>query len=205
MNQITAEIANCFIEKAADSITSNEKTLTNLDMQIGDSDFGVNISKGFEAVKRRLIKGDISSMLKQAGEIIMEESSGTFGTLLGSMLVRMGQELAGKDYVSLEELVKAFDAGLDIVQELGGARPGQKTMVDALYPFVQTLKENSGRGLKEALGAAVEAARKGMESTRDMVATIGRGSYYGERSRGHLDPGAYAVYLIVKSLYDCVS
>lgn len=203
MEKLTAKEIRCFLERSAESIISREGELTDLDMQIGDSDFGVNISRGFRAVRRRLKGDDVGSLLRHAGETIMEESSGTFGTLLGSMLVRMGQSLSGMKSVGLGDLARAFEDGLKLVQELGDARPGQKTMVDALYPFVQALKENRGKGLIEALGVAVEAARKGMESTRDMVATIGRASYYGERSRGHLDPGAYAVYLIVKALYEC--
>lgn len=193
----------CFLLNASNEIQKNESQLTELDSQIGDSDFGINISRGFKALEKDLKSEDVGKLLDEAGKTIMEEASGTFGTLFGSMLVTMGKISRGKKEVSIYELKKMFKEGIKVVEELGGAKKGQKTFLDVLYPFVEklNLKEPVGKALDEA----IKAAEAGMNSTKDMVATIGRASYYGERSKGHLDPGAVAMYLILKSIEQCIN
>ena len=201
MMSFNVDFFRCFLLNASKQIQKKEQELTDLDSQIGDSDFGVNISRGFRALEGDLKSDDIGKLLDEAGRTIMEEASGTFGTLLGSMLVAMGKASRGKKEVSAQELRAMFEEGIKVVEELGGAKRGQKTFLDVLYPFVEKLSvDKSGR---EALEEAVRAAEEGMESTKDMVATVGRASYYGERSRGHLDPGAVAMYIILSSMLQC--
>ncbi len=196
------EFFRCFLLNASKEIQKSESELTDLDSKIGDSDFGINISRGFRAIDKDLKSDEIGKLLDEAGKTIMEEASGTFGTLFGSMLVAMGRVSRGKKEVSLQELKKMFEEGIKVVEELGGAKRGQKTFLDVLYPFTENL--NPKEQPKKALDEAINAAEKGMNSTKDMVATIGRASYYGERSKGHLDPGAVAMYMILKSMEQCI-
>jgi len=202
MMSFNVEFFKCFLKKASQEIQRNEKLLTDLDSEIGDSDFGVNISRGFRALDKDLSSNEIWKLLDEAGKTIMEEASGTFGTLFGSMLVAMGRAFKGKKEVTVEELKEMFEEGIRTVEELGGAKRGQKTFLDVLYPFIENLK---GKGqIKEVLDRALKVAEEGMTSTKRMVATIGRASYYGERSKGHLDPGAVAMYLILKDIVSCL-
>jgi len=197
------EFFRCFLKQASIEIQKNEKLLTELDSEIGDSDFGVNISRGFKALDKVLNStNEIWELLDKAGKTIMEEASGTFGTLFGSMLVAMGRISKGKKELTLKELKIMFEEAIKTVEELGGAKRGQKTFLDVLYPFTENLEEKAQ--VETVLNRALKAAEEGMNSTKNMVATIGRASYYGESSRGHLDPGAVAMYLILKGIKDCL-
>ncbi|MGC9144577.1 MAG: dihydroxyacetone kinase subunit DhaL [Nitrososphaeria archaeon] len=197
-----AEFFRCFLKHASTEIQKNERLLTELDSEIGDSDFGVNISRGFRALDKDLNSNEIWKLLDEAGKTIMEEASGTFGTLFGSMLVAMGRISKGKKELTINELKRMFEEAIKTVEELGGAKRGQKTFLDVLYPFTENLEEKGQ--VETVLNRALKAAEAGMNSTKNMVATIGRASYYGENSRGHLDPGAVAMYLILKGIKDCL-
>ncbi|MDP8023045.1 MAG: dihydroxyacetone kinase subunit DhaL [Nitrososphaeria archaeon] len=196
------EFFRCFLLNASKEIQKSESELTDLDSKIGDSDFGINISRGFRALEKDLKSEEIGKLLDEAGKTIMEEASGTFGTLLGSMLVAMGKASRGKKEVDVQEMKKMFEEGIKVVEELGGAKRGQKTFLDVLYPFTEKLNQKDSA--KKVIEEAIKAAEEGMTSTKDMIATVGRASYYGERSRGHLDPGAVAMYIILKSMEKCI-
>ena len=111
-----------------------------------------------------------------------------------------------KETIDINELSGMFTQSLDKIMKLGGAKPGEKTMIDALYPAVQSLKESAEKSssIKAAFSEMVSSSKTGAESTKDMIATKGRARYSGERSIGHEDAGANTVYLILKAMYESI-
>lgn len=206
---ITEDILLTMMKNTLTVMEANEKYLTELDSQIGDADHGVNITRGFKVLNDRLSntrKHDISAIFNTAGTVLMEAVGGTSGALFGTMYIKAAQTILGKKEIDKKDLATMFEAGLNGVQKVGnGARPGDKTMVDALEPAVRALKEsacNKEVTLVEALEKAVEEARKGMIITIPLIAKKGRASYLGERSIGHQDPLATSTYLVLRVMID---
>jgi phosphoenolpyruvate---glycerone phosphotransferase subunit DhaL len=177
--------------------------LTELDAAIGDADHGINMERGFKKVASQLpgaANADIGTILKSAGMALISSVGGASGPLYGTFFLRAAIIAAGKQELSASEVANMLEAGMNGIEERGKARPGEKTMLDALAPAIEALK--SGGGILQALNNAVAAAEKGMQGTIPMLAKKGRASYLGERSVGHQDPGATSTYLIIKALRD---
>ncbi|MFF5084366.1 dihydroxyacetone kinase subunit DhaL [Actinoplanes sp. NPDC000266] len=181
-----------WIREFARLIAQNKELLTELDSAIGDGDHGVNMDRGMTAVVSALDAeppDTPSALLKKVGMTLISKVGGASGPLYGTAFLRMAA--AAGDSVELDKILRA---GLDGVIARGKAEPGDKTMVDALRPAVETLE---GGG---SLPDAVRAAEQGRDATIPMVARKGRASYLGERSAGHADPGATSVTLLLKAL-----
>jgi dihydroxyacetone kinase phosphoprotein-dependent L subunit len=189
-----------------ENIEKNVKYLCELDSVIGDGDHGSSISKGFNnAIEQIEIKkpNNIRDLFLTAGNEIIDTVGGVTGVVFGSMFTSMGEALPEtSNTVGLEGLIKMFDNGLNTSLAIGkGAKPGEKTMVDSLYPAVLSLKKSftENKPLKEALEEMSLAADKGALSTKDMIATKGRARYLRERSLGFQDPGATSMAIIIKA------
>jgi phosphoenolpyruvate---glycerone phosphotransferase subunit DhaL len=184
--------------------------LTQLDAAIGDGDHGVNMDRGFGAVREALAGQDESvppgRLLTVAGKTLVSKVGGASGPLWGTALRRAGRAVGDREVLDGPVLVEALDAAIAGVVELGAAAPGDKTMVDALLPAVDALRDALARDLPlpEALAASAEAADAGANATVPMQARKGRASYLGERSIGHQDPGATSAALIVHALQRAV-
>ncbi|MGN3955721.1 dihydroxyacetone kinase subunit DhaL [Streptomyces sp. WAC8370] len=169
--------------------------LTALDSPIGDADHGSNLQRGFTAVSAALEKdapATPGAVLILAGRQLISTVGGASGPLYGTLLRRTGKALGDSGEVSKEQLAEALRAGVEAVRTLGGAAPGDKTMVDALVPAVEALGDS--------FAAARTAAVEGAEATTPLQARKGRASYLGERSIGHQDPGATSAALIFVAL-----
>ncbi|MER6341373.1 dihydroxyacetone kinase subunit DhaL [Streptomyces tendae] len=181
---------------AATALVDREaERLTALDSPIGDADHGSNLQRGFRAVSATLDKeapDTPGAVLVLAGRQLISTVGGASGPLYGTLLRRTGKALGDSAEVSAEQLAEAFRAGVDAVRTLGGAAPGDKTMVDALVPAVDALGDS--------FAAARTAAVEGAEATTPMQARKGRASYLGERSIGHQDPGATSAALLFVAL-----
>jgi dihydroxyacetone kinase-like protein len=198
-----------WLKRAAACIAENKEYLTELDAAIGDADHGINMDRGFQKVVERIgpaEPGDVAAVLKTAAMTLISSVGGAGGPLYGTLFLRASTAAAGKQGLDTADVAALFSAGLAGVAERGKAVPGDKTMIDALQPATQALQSAAqlGRSLKDALNDAVEAAKRGMESTIPLLARKGRASYLGERSIGHQDPGATSTYLILKSLLDSI-
>jgi phosphoenolpyruvate---glycerone phosphotransferase subunit DhaL len=185
-------------------IADNRDYLTALDSAIGDADHGTNMDRGMKKVLERLDgldDDDIGAALKAVGMALVSSVGGAGGPLYGTLFMQMGGPTAGKDELDLVTWAEAVKAGVDGVQARGKAEPGDKTMVDALLPAAQTLREAADQGadVRDALRRAADAAEEGMKATTELVARKGRASYLGPRSAGHQDPGATSSYLLMKS------
>ncbi|MFI9820515.1 dihydroxyacetone kinase subunit DhaL [Streptomyces sp. NPDC052013] len=181
----------------AASVDREAERLTALDSPIGDADHGTNLQRGFTAVRQALEKeppATPGAVLTQAGRLLISTVGGASGPLYGTLLRRTGKALGDAGEVGEEQLAEALRAGVDAVMQLGGAAPGDKTMIDALVPAVDALGDS--------FTAAREAAEEGAVGTTPLQARKGRASYLGERSIGHQDPGATSAALLIAALVD---
>jgi dihydroxyacetone kinase-like protein len=194
------------IDSMCDTLEREKGYLSELDGAIGDGDHGVNMAKCFREVKKKLPENmdkDVGTILKNVGMVILNSVGGAMGALYGTLFLKASKEVMGKMEVNLEDLIKMFEAGEKGIQEMGKAQLGDKTLLDTIDPAVKALKDaqSEGRSLIDALTAFSGAAKKGAESTREMVARIGRSSRLGERTIGHQDAGATSCYFILDAFY----
>ena len=203
---VQAGTINAWMGEIAAAVRAESEYLTQLDAAIGDGDHGINMNRGFDAVGKALAVQDGNlppgQLLTIAGKTLVSTVGGASGPLWGTAFRRAGRSLGNAESFDGAALLAALDAGVDGVVDLGAAAPGDKTMVDALRPAVDALREGLGEGasLDAALAAAAAAAEDGARSTVPMQARKGRASYLGERSIGHQDPGATSAALIMRAL-----
>ena len=198
-----------WLERIADVLHENAAYLTQLDSAIGDADHGINMDRGFTAVRAKfptMATMDIATHLKTVGTTLVSTVGGASGPLYGTAFLRAGVAVAGKQQLGPADMVALLEAFLGGIVARGKAQPGEKTMVDALTPALAAAKEalNEGLPLKELSLRATQAAEEGMKATIPLLATKGRASYLGERSVGHQDPGATSSWLILRSLTEIV-
>ncbi|MGC5041486.1 MULTISPECIES: dihydroxyacetone kinase subunit DhaL [unclassified Streptomyces] len=192
---LDADFFRRWMTATATSVDREAERLTALDSPIGDADHGSNLQRGFRAVKAALDKeppGTPGAVLTLAGRQLISTVGGASGPLYGTLLRRTGKALGEEAEVSAEQLTEALRTGVDAVMTLGGAAPGDKTMIDALVPAVDALGES--------FAAARTAAEEGAVATTPLQARKGRASYVGERSIGHQDPGATSSALLIAAL-----
>lgn len=178
------------VEGMAKKIEAEKEYLTELDNEIGDGDHGINLARGFEAVEKKLPSlagGDIGALLKGVGMQLVSTVGGASGPLYGTAFMKAGMACKGLTEIDGPAFVKAMEAAVDGIKMRGKATEGEKTMLDALCPALKVLQDDvtAGKSLKEALQDAAQAAEKGVEYTKTIIATKGRASYLGERSLGH--------------------
>jgi dihydroxyacetone kinase-like protein len=182
--------------------------LNRLDGAQGDGDFGASMLRGVQGVSGKLdgvADKDIGTILKTVAMTLISVMGGTSGPLLGTLFLQMAGKATGANTLTLEQWTQALEAGITGVMSRGKAQPGDKTMIDALVPALEALKAHANASLQTALSAAASAARAGAENTATITATKGRASYVGERSLGHIDPGAMNIALLMESLVEQVS
>jgi dihydroxyacetone kinase-like protein len=201
MNGWDAEDLKRALESAADLILSETETLTRADQAIGDGDHGIGMARGFNAVKAALpaCGPGVPAVLEAVGKALMLKVGGSSGAIFGTLFLSGSKALAGGP-LDAEGFARFLEAGLEGVQKRGNAKVGDKTLVDALAPAAAAARLHAEASLRECLTAAARAAHDGMERTRDMVATLGRAKTLGERSLGHIDPGAMSMTLLLRGL-----
>ncbi|BBC29907.1 hypothetical protein SGFS_012010 [Streptomyces graminofaciens] len=192
---LDADFFRRWMTAAAVSVEHEAERLTALDSPIGDADHGSNLRRGFTAVVAALEKeapDTPGAVLVLAGRQLISTVGGASGPLYGTLLRRTGKALGDAAEVSEAEFTAALRTGVDAVMTLGGAAPGDKTMIDALVPAVEALGES--------FEVARAAAEEGALATTPLQARKGRASYLGERSIGHQDPGATSAALLIAAL-----
>jgi dihydroxyacetone kinase-like protein len=203
---VRAQTVISWLNETEAEIAAQSEYLTQLDAAIGDGDHGTNMNRGFTAVGRVLAEqtepAPPGRLLILAGKTLISKVGGASGPLWGTALRRAGRSLGDAESFDAQQLSQALDAAIEGVVELGAATPGDKTMIDALTPASAALHQalEAGEPLQQALAAAVSAAKQGAESTVALQARKGRASYLGERSIGHLDPGAASSVIILSAL-----
>jgi phosphoenolpyruvate---glycerone phosphotransferase subunit DhaL len=208
---VDAQTIRNWLAHAASDLQAAKGYLTELDAAIGDADHGVNITRGFSAVVDKVNQGgaqteDVGALLKLVGMTLMSTVGGASGMLYGNFFLQAATVVQGKGELTDAELLAAMQTGLDGIVQRGRASVGDKTMVDAWMPAVAALAQalHSGASLPHALYDCVASAETGMNSTVPLVAKKGRASYLGERSAGHLDPGAASTTILLRALCSVV-
>jgi dihydroxyacetone kinase-like protein len=202
-----AEAKEMFIHVSRGMVEAKD-LLTQADKAIGDGDHGVGMARGFEAVEQKLAGQDFAALddlLKAVGTALLMSIGGAAGAVFGTLFRGGAEQLADEHVLDSQALSAMLSDGLRAVKQRGGAKPGDKTMVDALEPAAARARELVSAPLAENLVAVTEAARLGMESTKEMVAAVGKAKTLGERSLGHPDPGAVSMHLILKLMAEYVS
>lgn len=191
-----------WVREFARVIGENAQYLTDLDAAIGDADHGINMDRGMAAVVGVLDEAapaDMSALCKQVGMTLVKSVGGASGPLYGTFFLRLAGALGSGDRLDAADFAKALRAGVEGVVQRGRAEAGDKTMFDALAPALDALDAAlaSGSGLDAALTEATLAAENGRDATESMVARKGRASYLGQRSVGHIDPGAASAAMLI--------
>lgn len=197
-----AVIARRCVEKALEIIVANEAELGRLDAAAGDGDHGAGMVRGLKAaVAAAQNEGTPGQILVQAGSAFADAAGGASGALIGTLIMTVGQSLP-EGNIDPTTLQVALEAGINALAKLGKARPGDKTMLDTLDPFLRAYGEaaQSGASVSSAWQAALPAAEQGAMSTAEMVSKRGRASRLGERSRGHVDAGAMSMLLVLRAV-----
>jgi dihydroxyacetone kinase-like protein len=197
-----------FLATFADRLHERRDELTQLDSAIGDADHGINMDRGFSAVRAKLddIAGDnLGAFAKGVGMTLISTVGGASGPLYGTFFLRLATALGDRTSIAPDELGAALRAGLDGVRQRGKAELDDKTMIDAMAPAVDAYDAASGDGIAAALDAAATAAAEGRDRVTPLVARKGRASYLGERAANHQDPGATSTTILFEALRDAVA
>ncbi|PVE97264.1 dihydroxyacetone kinase subunit DhaL [Microbacterium sp. TPD7012] len=199
-----------WISRFRDAVTEKREWLTELDSAIGDADHGANMARGMSAVGEKLAAGapaTADELLKSVGMTLVSSVGGASGPLYGTFFLRMGMTAGAVDELDAAGLASALRAGLEGIVARGKAEAGDKTMFDAMAPAVDALDAAIAEGadLSSAARRATDAAAAGRDATEPLVARKGRASYLGERSAGHLDPGAASTAILFDTLSAAIS
>jgi triose/dihydroxyacetone kinase / FAD-AMP lyase (cyclizing) len=190
------------IEAACQALILAEPELTELDRITGDGDLGGSMARAAVAVQQAITSyplNDISRTLQALAHTLGRELGGSSGPFYGVLFLRCGNVIGRSPTMEKAQWVQALEEGCQAISELGGAKPGDRTMLDALYPFVNKLKQAS-ETTSQAVRVAVEAAEQGAAATTQMKPKMGRSSYLGDRVLGHPDPGARAVSIWLRAV-----
>ena len=196
------------VKQVALSIIDSEPLLTDADRNLGDGDHGLGMERGMKAVIEKIESSSfnqISDVFKSAGMAMMSSMGGASGALFGTLFRNGGKALDGEETLNSEGLKSFLNAANEGVKSRGGASPGDKTMIDALEPAAKEASENISLPLYELISLVSQAADRGKEETKDMIATMGRAKTLGERSLGHPDAGACSVAIILKSMSEFIN
>lgn len=206
--ELDAEQCRAMFLQLATAIIAAKDQLTQADQAIGDGDHGIGMARGFEAVFEALEQqqsNSIGDVLLTVGTQLMRTTGGAAGAIFGTFFRGAAKSLEGRSRLDTATAALMLAAGRDAVQQRGGAKAGDKTMLDALIPATQSLSSMTSAPLDEALTVAAEAARLGMEQTKQMVAATGKAKSLGERSLGHPDPGALSTCLMLRAMAEFVN
>jgi len=199
-----------WLRRFTELVTDQRAYLTELDSAIGDADHGANMSRGMTAVIEKLdgaTPGAADELFKTVGMTLVTSVGGASGPLYGTFFLRMGMTAGAVASFDGAALGTALRAGLEGVVARGKAEAGDKTMFDAMEPALRAYDAalKDGSTVPQAAAAAAKAAEAGRDATAPLVARKGRASYLGERSAGHLDPGATSTALLFQALAETLS
>jgi phosphoenolpyruvate---glycerone phosphotransferase subunit DhaL len=205
---LTNEQVKEMLLNVAERIIAAEPELSQADRDLGDGDHGLGMARGFTAVREKLNAGPaegIDKVFSSAGMAMISSMGGASGAIFGTLFRDGGKALAGRDVFDSEGLALFLKAACEGVMNRGKAKPGDKTMVDALHPAAEKAAQVTALPLPEAMAAVAQAAVDGKDASKAMIATLGRAKTLGERSIGHPDAGALSVTVICAAMRDYVA
>ena len=192
------------VENLIATIQEHAAYLSEIDGAIGDGDHGINMNKGFTLCQHRIDGQDVdfSTALNTLGRILLMEIGGSMGPLYGTFFREMAKACKDKETIDAQTFLDMLRAAITGIQSISKAKVGDKTLMDTLIPALKAFEQahDAGKSFADALQEMTAAAEAGKDSTKDMVAKIGRASRLGERSRGVLDTGATSCWLLLQSM-----
>ena len=198
------------VRVVAQTAVANEKYFGELDAVVGDGDFGYSMARGFELVLQdwdSFDRTDIGTFLKKVAVVVTSRIGGTSGPIWGTAFLRAGATAGSSQELEAEQVVVMLRAAVEGIKTRGKAELGEKTLLDALVPMIDTVEQQlaAGADADTVLAAAASTARSSAEATRELQARRGRASYSGERSIGTLDAGAVAVAVMAEAVAEAQS
>ncbi len=203
VKKIDRDATVAMLRSVADDVIANVDRLTDADLATGDGDHGIGMRRGFEAALESLDSKPpetIEDAFKQVGMAIMSKTGGAAGAVFGTVFRSGAKAFAGEDAITAESFAAFLEEAQAAVAKRGGVEEGQKTMLDAVAPAARAAKACGGDDVSAIIAAASEAADKGVDATKDMLATTGKARSLGERSIGHPDPGAISISIILGAM-----
>jgi len=191
---------------ASEKIRQNHELLSKLDAATGDGDHGTTMLRVVDAIEKTIngyANEDLKAMLYDVGWAIMSADGGSTSPLLGSLLMGMSDAVGDKETLDCSEMVEMFRSGVAKMHKQSKANIGDKTMMDALLPAIEAMKDATN--INNALIAAASAAQEGVEATKNMVAKFGRARNLGDRTIGHADAGATSISFIFAGFRDAIN
>ena len=190
-------------------IDTHAPEIEKLDQEIGDGDHIFNVQRGIKLVielEPTIKELTISKALNQIAMKVLSGIGGSSGALFGTLFMTMAKGENIDEGVDYKKAIEIFAQGVEAVKQRGKADVGEKTMMDVLIPVANCLQDGvqNNKDINEILSEAVQVAQKGMQSTKDLLATKGRASFLGERAKGHIDPGARSSQLMIKTVCESV-
>lgn len=205
-SSLTPDDVKAMLLAVADKVIASEPFLSEADRNLGDGDHGIGMARGFTAVKEKLnatAPGEgIDKLFSAAGMAMISSMGGASGAIFGTLFRDGGKALAGRGDLDAAGYAIFLRGACDGVQARGKAKPGDKTMVDALHPAAAKAAEVSSLPLAEAMDAVAAAAEAGRDGSKAMIATLGRAKTLGEASIGHPDAGACSIAIILREMSD---
>lgn len=202
VREMLINIADMYIEK--------KEELSKYDAVIGDGDHGITMARGAKAAKEKILaveEGTCRDYFKLYGRTLVSTLGGAMGPLFGSIFLELSKACKGSETFGVNELSKGIAEAEYKICDLGGAKVGDKTMIDAIHPTAEALlkAKEEGDNLEEAVKKAVEAAYSGVQATIPLIAKRGRSKYLQEKAIGHQDAGATSFYYLIKEMHKYIS
>ena len=188
-----------------EKITENKEYLIQLDQQNGDGDLGLSMQNGFQSLCDffcSVEEEDLGKIFMLASRRFNEAAPSSLGTILSIGMMGLAKKLKGKSEFTLEDMTDALQAGADNIMDKAHSKPGEKTILDALIPAIECMRQYTAKELKKACAAAAAAAAQGSERTKEMKSVHGRAAYYADQSIGVLDGGSVVGKLIFEGIAD---
>jgi len=205
MSDTALQDAERVVRTIAETALENEKYFCDLDAVVGDGDFGYSLARGFGKLLEdwdTLEYSDVGGLLKKSAVILSSRIGGASGPIWGTAFLRAGMALSDKPSPSGQDVIAALRAAIEGIKQRGNSDVGDKTLLDALVPAVDTLEQQlqAGKPAAEALQAATATARESADATKTMLAQRGRAAYSGERSQNSIDAGAMAIAVMFERI-----
>lgn len=205
MMQFSTQHGSLLVNELVAVIKNNRDYLSEIDGAIGDGDHGINMAKGFSLCGEKLNeRQSLAEAFDTLSDALMEGIGGSMGPLYGSFFMGMADRIRNQSSLAADDFAAMLRAGLTELQDISEAGVGDKCLMDTLIPAVEAAERRAAEGYPAMLQAIREAAVQGRDSTRELVAKIGRASRLGERSRGVLDAGAVSCCLLLEQMVSTV-
>jgi dihydroxyacetone kinase-like protein len=210
MDYLTQKDLKDVLIYTCDLVIANEPMLTELDSTIGDGDHGTSMKDGFTDLRKALSTRNFSSVYElfcESGTQLVRSMGGASGVIFGTLFIGGREAVQGKDRINADDLIRFFDESASAIARRGRSNPGDKTMLDALLPAIDSMKRTrkSSADITAILAAAWEGAIEGMENTKNMIPRLGRAKNFREKAIGYADPGAVSVSIIFQGLSEGVN